>query len=95
MKRHLQEEIQSQKDWFNCSAHMLWIGDRTRDLDGAHIEYFRGIKNPIGCKVGPSMKEDELIKLIDALNPENEAGRLNLIVRMGNEKKLLNISQNF
>ena len=65
---------------------MLWIGDRTRDLDGAHIEYFRGIKNPIGCKVGPSMKEDELIKLIDALNPENEAGRLNLIVRMGNEK---------
>ncbi|MCT7473591.1 class II 3-deoxy-7-phosphoheptulonate synthase [Aliarcobacter cryaerophilus] len=74
------------KDWFNCSAHMLWIGDRTRDLDGAHIEYFRGIKNPIGCKVGPSMKEDELIKLIDVLNPENEAGRLNLIVRMGNEK---------
>lgn len=78
-------------DWFNCSAHMLWIGDRTRELDGAHIEYFRGIKNPIGCKVGPSMKEDELIKLIDALNPENEAGRLNLIVRMGNEK----ISEHF
>ncbi|MDX4064848.1 3-deoxy-7-phosphoheptulonate synthase class II [Aliarcobacter skirrowii] len=78
-------------DWFNCSAHMLWIGDRTRELDGAHIEYFRGIKNPIGCKVGPSMKEDELIKLIDALNPQNEAGRLNLIVRMGNEK----ISEHF
>lgn len=73
-------------DWFNCSAHMLWIGDRTRDLDGAHIEYFRGIKNPIGCKVGPSMKEDELIQLIDALNPDNEAGRLNLIVRMGHDK---------
>jgi len=73
-------------DWFNCSAHMLWIGDRTRELDGAHIEYFRGIKNPIGCKVGPSMKEDELIRLIDALNPENEAGRLNLIVRMGAQK---------
>lgn len=73
-------------DWFNCSAHMLWIGDRTRELDGAHLEYFRGIKNPIGCKVGPSMKEDELIRLIDALNPENEAGRLNLIVRMGAEK---------
>ncbi len=70
-------------DWFNCAAHMLWIGDRTRDLNDAHIEYFRGIKNPIGCKVGPSMKEDELIKLIDALNPDNEAGRLNLIVRMG------------
>ncbi|WP_428024258.1 class II 3-deoxy-7-phosphoheptulonate synthase [Arcobacter sp.] len=73
-------------DWYNCSAHMLWIGDRTRELDGAHLEYFKGIKNPIGCKVGPSMKEDELIKLIDALNPENEAGRLNLIVRMGAEK---------
>ncbi len=73
-------------DWYDCSAHMLWIGDRTRGLDDAHIEYFRGIKNPIGCKVGPSMKEDELIKLIDTLNPENEAGRLNLIVRMGHEK---------
>ncbi len=73
-------------DWYNTSAHMLWIGDRTRDLDGAHIEYFRGIKNPIGCKVGPSMEADELIKLIDALNPENEPGRLNLIVRMGADK---------
>lgn len=73
-------------DWYDCSAHMLWIGDRTRDLDGAHVEYFRGIKNPIGCKVGPSMQEDELIELIDALNPENEEGRLNLIVRMGADK---------
>lgn len=73
-------------DWFDCSAHMLWIGDRTRGLNDAHLEYFRGIKNPIGCKVGPSMKEDELIELIDALNPDNEAGRLNLIVRMGAEK---------
>jgi 3-deoxy-7-phosphoheptulonate synthase len=73
-------------DWYDCSAHMLWIGDRTRGLDEAHIEFFRGIKNPIGCKVGPSMKEDELIQLIDKLNPENEAGRLNLIVRMGASK---------
>jgi 3-deoxy-7-phosphoheptulonate synthase len=73
-------------DWYDCSAHMLWIGDRTRALDEAHIEFFRGIKNPIGCKVGPSMQEDELIKLIDTLNPENEAGRLNLIVRMGASK---------
>ena len=72
--------------WYDCSAHMLWIGDRTRALDEAHIEYFRGINNPIGCKVGPSMQEDELIKLIDALNPTNEAGRLNLIVRMGASK---------
>ncbi len=72
--------------WYDCSAHMLWIGDRTRELDGAHLEYFRGINNPIGCKVGPSMKEDELIRLIDALNPKNEPGRLNLIVRMGHNK---------
>ncbi len=74
------------QDWYDCSAHMLWIGDRTRALDEAHIEYFRGIQNPIGCKVGPTMKEDELIKLIDTLNPKNEAGRLNLIVRMGADK---------
>jgi 3-deoxy-7-phosphoheptulonate synthase len=70
-------------EWYNCSAHMLWIGDRTRELDGAHVEYFRGIKNPIGCKVGPSMGNEELISLIEALNPDNEEGRLNLIVRMG------------
>ena len=73
-------------DYYDCSAHMLWIGDRTRDLNEAHIEYFRGIKNPIGCKVGPTMQEDELIRLIDKLNPQNEAGRLNLIVRMGANK---------
>ncbi len=72
--------------WYDCSAHMLWIGDRTRELNGAHIEYFRGINNPIGCKVGPSMEEDELISLIDILNPNNEEGRLNLIVRMGADK---------
>ena len=70
-------------EWYNCSSHMLWIGDRTRELSGAHIEYFRGIKNPIGCKVGPSMDTSELIDLIEALNPDNEEGRLNLIVRMG------------
>ena len=73
-------------EYYDCSAHMLWIGDRTRDLNEAHIEYFRGIANPIGCKVGPSMGEDELIELIDALNPKNEEGRLNLIVRMGADK---------
>ncbi len=73
-------------DWYDCSAHFLWIGDRTRDLDGAHVEFFRGIKNPIGCKVGPSMKPDELLQLIDKLNPENEPGRLTLIVRMGADK---------
>jgi len=73
-------------EWYDCSAHMLWIGDRTRDLNEAHIEYFRGIQNPIGCKVGPSMQPDELLALIDALNPDNEEGRLNLIVRMGASK---------
>lgn len=71
---------------YACSAHLLWIGDRTRKLDEAHIEFFRGIANPVACKVGPSMEEDELIQLIDTLNPENEAGRLTLISRMGKDK---------
>ena len=73
-------------DWYDTSAHMLWIGERTRGLDEAHVEFMRGIKNPIGCKVGPTMNPDDLIRLIDALNPENEAGRLTLIARMGAEK---------
>jgi len=72
--------------WYDCSAHMLWIGDRTRQLDGAHVEFMRGIENPIGVKVGPSMAPDELIRLIDILNPDNDPGRLNLIVRMGADK---------
>jgi 3-deoxy-7-phosphoheptulonate synthase len=70
-------------DLYATSAHMLWIGERTRQLDGAHVEYMRGIANPIGCKVGPSMEPDELIRLIDILNPRNEPGRLTLIARMG------------
>ena len=73
-------------DWYDCSAHMLWIGDRTRQLDGAHVEFLRGVGNPIGVKVGPSMDSDELIRLIDILNPDNDPGRLNLIVRMGADK---------
>ncbi|MEM7617588.1 MAG: 3-deoxy-7-phosphoheptulonate synthase class II [Pseudomonadota bacterium] len=72
--------------YYDCSAHMLWIGDRTRNLDSAHIEYMRGIANPIGCKVGPSMQVDELLKLIDILNPDNIPGRLILISRMGADK---------
>ncbi|WP_312932758.1 class II 3-deoxy-7-phosphoheptulonate synthase [Stutzerimonas nitrititolerans] len=72
--------------WYDCSAHMLWIGDRTRQLDGAHVEFLRGVGNPIGVKVGPSMDSEELIRLIDILNPENDPGRLNLIVRMGADK---------
>jgi 3-deoxy-7-phosphoheptulonate synthase len=73
-------------DWYATSGHMLWIGDRTRQPDHAHIEFCRGVKNPIGLKCGPSLKPDELIKLIDALNPDNEAGRLTLIARFGADK---------
>ncbi|PYF05077.1 3-deoxy-D-arabinoheptulosonate-7-phosphate synthase [Rhodopseudomonas faecalis] len=73
-------------DWYATSGHMLWIGDRTRQLDHGHIEYFRGIRNPIGLKCGPSLKTDELLKLIDILNPDNEPGRLTLISRFGAEK---------
>ncbi|MAQ56096.1 MAG: 3-deoxy-7-phosphoheptulonate synthase class II [Rhodospirillales bacterium] len=69
--------------WYDCSAHMLWIGDRTRQLDSAHVEFLRGVENPLGLKCGPSLEPDELIKLIDILNPENDAGRLTLICRMG------------
>lgn len=70
-------------DFYDCSAHMLWIGERTRQLDGAHIEFFRGLKNPLGVKIGPSITEDELLRLIDAMNPDNIPGRLTLISRMG------------
>ncbi len=69
--------------WYDCSAHMLWIGDRTRQVDGAHVEFLRGVGNPVGVKVGPSMDTDQLLRLIDLLNPDNDPGRLNLIVRMG------------
>ena len=73
-------------DWYATSGHMLWIGDRTRQLENGHVEYFRGIKNPIGLKCGPSLKPDELLRLIDVLNPDNEPGRLTLINRFGAEK---------
>ncbi|MGO3739156.1 MAG: class II 3-deoxy-7-phosphoheptulonate synthase [Marinomonas foliarum] len=73
-------------EWYDCSAHMLWIGDRTRQLDGAHVEFLRGVQNPIGVKAGPSMDPEDLLKLCDVLNPDNEAGRLNIIVRMGADK---------
>ncbi len=69
--------------WYNCSAHMLWIGDRTRNPDEAHVEFLRGVANPIGCKVGPSMSRDDLLRLAERLNPENEAGKLVFISRMG------------
>jgi len=73
-------------DWYDTSAHMLWIGDRTRDPDDAHIEFLRGVGNPLGCKCGPTMDPDDLLRVIDTLNPENEPGRLTLITRMGNEQ---------
>jgi 3-deoxy-7-phosphoheptulonate synthase len=73
-------------DWYATSGHMLWIGDRTRQPDHAHVEFCRGIKNPIGLKCGPSLEPDGLLKLIDILNPDNEAGRLTLICRFGADK---------
>ncbi|HEX4535011.1 MAG TPA: 3-deoxy-7-phosphoheptulonate synthase class II [Rhizomicrobium sp.] len=72
-------------DWYDTSAHMAWIGDRTRQIAGAHVEFCRGIKNPIGLKCGPSLGEDELLKLIAVLNPENKPGRITLISRFGSE----------
>jgi len=73
-------------DWYDTSAHMLWVGERTRQLDNAHLEYLRGIANPIGAKIGPATDPDYLIRLIDCLNPDNEPGRLTLISRMGADK---------
>ncbi|MCP8940054.1 3-deoxy-7-phosphoheptulonate synthase class II [Alsobacter sp. SYSU M60028] len=73
-------------DWYGTSGHMIWIGDRTRQADHAHVEYCRGIKNPIGLKCGPSLKPDDLIRLIDLLSPNNEPGRLTLISRFGADK---------
>ena len=70
---------------YACSAHFLWIGDRTRQLDGAHVEFLRGVKNPIGLKVGPTTTADDLLRLVERLNPADEAGRLTLISRMGVE----------
>ncbi len=75
-------------DWYDTSAHFVWIGDRTRQPDHAHVEFMRGIANPIGMKCGPSTDADELIRLIDVLNPDNVPGRLTLISRMSSEKVL-------
>ena len=73
-------------DWYACSAHFLWIGDRTRQPDGAHVEFLRGVKNPIGIKVGPTTQAADLLRLIEVLNPADEPGRITLISRMGAEK---------
>jgi 3-deoxy-7-phosphoheptulonate synthase len=73
-------------EWYACSAHFLWIGDRTRQPDGAHVEFLRGVKNPLGLKVGPTTDARELVRLTEILNPVNEPGRLTLITRMGAQK---------
>ena len=79
----LTRQVPRQTGWFNLSTHYPWIGMRTAALDGAHVEYFRGIRNPIAVKVGPSVQPDQLLRLMDVLNPENEPGRLTFIHRMG------------
>jgi 3-deoxy-7-phosphoheptulonate synthase len=70
-------------DWYDCSAHMLWIGERTRQIDGAHVEFLKGVRNPVACKLGPSTTPADVISLCEALNPDRVAGRLTLIARMG------------
>ena len=72
-------------DWYDCSAHMVWIGERTRQLDGAHIEFLRGVKNPIGCKVGPTATVEDVVGICEAINPDKIEGRVTLITRMGAE----------
>lgn len=73
-------------DWYDCSAHMLWIGERTRDLDGAHVEFLRGVANPVGCKLGPTASPEDAIALCEALNPDRIPGKLTLITRFGADK---------
>jgi len=80
----LTRQVPRHRGWFNLSTHFPWIGMRTAALDGAHVEYFRGISNPIAVKIGPTVKPEQLLPLIDALNPHDEPGRLTLIHRMGN-----------
>ncbi len=81
-----QESISDDKGWYNTSAHFLWIGDRTRQLTGAHVEYFRGIENPIGIKVGPTMTSPELVALLDIVDPSKDVGKVTLITRYGEHK---------
>ncbi len=73
-------------DWYDCSAHMLWIGERTRQVDGAHVEFLRGVLNPIGVKIGPTYDLDDVKRLVEVLNPDNEAGRITIITRLGMKK---------
>ncbi|EAI0017478.1 3-deoxy-7-phosphoheptulonate synthase class II [Campylobacter upsaliensis] len=82
-------------DFYDCSAHMLWIGERTREIDGAHVHFLSGVKNPLGVKIGPSAKAQDIINLSNKLNPNNEEGRLNIIVRMGADKIASNLPSIF
>ncbi len=79
-------QVPRRKGWYNLSAHLVWLGNRTRDIDGAHVEYLRGIENPIGIKVGPGYDMNETLNLIERLNPTYEAGKIVLISRFGNDK---------
>jgi len=81
----LTREDSTKGGWYDCSAHMLWIGDRTRQIDGAHIEFLRGVLNPLGMKIGPNYELDDILGIIERLNPENEAGRMTLITRFGSK----------
>lgn len=83
LTRLLPDPETGEKKWYNVGSHFLWIGDRTRQLDEAHVEYFRGIQNPIGIKVGPSLESNELQKLLDIINPNKEIGKVTLITRYG------------
>jgi 3-deoxy-7-phosphoheptulonate synthase len=83
---HDDEDDSEAYGYYNTSAHFLWIGDRTRQIDGAHVEFFRGLENPIGIKVGPSMDPQELVRLLDVVNPRREIGKITLITRYGAEK---------
>lgn len=80
---------------YDCSAHMLWIGERTRVLDEAHVHFLSGVKNPLGVKIGPSASADDIIALANVLNPNNEEGRLNIIIRMGADKIINNLPKIF
>jgi 3-deoxy-7-phosphoheptulonate synthase len=79
----LTREDSTRGGWYDCSGHMLWIGDRTRQLDGAHIEFLRGVLNPLGMKVGPKHEIDDILAIIERLNPDNEPGRMTIIARFG------------
>ena len=90
------EEALTRKDsttgrYYDCSGHMLWVGERTRELDGAHLEFVRGIGNPLGVKISDKCSPEELIRIIDTMNPQNIPGRLTIVVRMGAEKLRKNL----